>query len=95
MKPAERRKQAALLHEPSAQAGKFVIADRPCFLQPIKLVDFICDAEADNAPQLIARLLGLLRIALGHPFSLKDQIRKHGKIWEHNRRDHPDRLGPA
>jgi hypothetical protein len=32
--------------------AKFVIADWARFFKPIKLIDFICDAEAENAPQL-------------------------------------------
>lgn len=52
---------AKLLHEPSAQAGKFAIANRACFFKPIKLVDFICGAKADNTPQFIARLSRLLK----------------------------------
>jgi hypothetical protein len=32
--------------------AKFVIADWARFFTPIKLIDFICDAEPENAPQL-------------------------------------------
>jgi hypothetical protein len=42
--------------------------------KPIKLVDFIRDAKADNASQLIARLSRLLYITFGYSLSLKDQI---------------------
>jgi hypothetical protein len=41
---------------------KFAVADGACFFKPIKLVDFICSAETDNAPQLFARLAGGVNI---------------------------------
>ena len=71
---------AALLHEPGAQSRKFGVADRACFFQLIEFIDFIRGAETNHAPEFIARLLSLLRIALGHASSLEDQIRKHADV---------------
>ena len=50
------------------------------FFYPIELLDFICNAETNHAPELITRLLSLLHIALRHASSLKDQIREDGKV---------------
>jgi hypothetical protein len=87
--------QVALLYETGAKSFKFGLADRSCLFQPIELFDFICSAETHRASELIARLLSLLHIALGHASSLKDQIYKHAEVRKHYPGYHPDRLDPT
>jgi hypothetical protein len=64
-------------------------------LQPIEFFDLIGNTEANNAPEFIARLLGLLDVALSHASSLKDQIGKHAKVRNHDPGYYPKRLDPA
>src|SRR6516165_2600363 len=90
-----RRSRVALLHKPSAQPCKFGIADRSCLFQPTELVDFICDAETNRAPEFIARLPSLLRVTLRHAPSLKDQVYKHEEERKYDPPYHPTCLDPA
>ena len=71
------------------------IADRPFLLQPVQLFDFVCSTEANRVPKLLARLLGLLDIALCHTSSLCDQISKDADIGYQYQDYYPDRLPPA
>jgi hypothetical protein len=54
---------------PAEHAGGQVGHRSAPVFKPIKLVDFIRDAKADNASQLIARLSRLLHIAFGYSLS--------------------------
>ena len=91
-----RRGQASdLLDELGAKTRKFGVADRSCLLQSIQLFDFICGTKANRAPKLLARLLSLLRIALSHAPSLRDQIRKDADIRNQDQDYYPDCLAPA
>src|SRR5262245_25884699 len=78
-----------LLHKSGAQSCKFGIADRPCLLQSTELFDFIRDAEANCAPNFVARLPSLLLVALRDASSLKDQVCKHENEWKHDPSYHP------
>jgi hypothetical protein len=84
-----------LLKELGTKTRKFGVADRPRFFQPIELFDFICGTKANHAPKLLTRLLSLLRIALRHTPSLRDQIRKHGDIRNQDQDYYPDCLASA
>jgi NAD(P)-dependent dehydrogenase (short-subunit alcohol dehydrogenase family) len=45
---------------------------------------WICGAKANRAPELLARRLRLLKIALCHASSLKDQVGKHADVGSHD-----------
>src|SRR5262249_22717502 len=72
----------SLGYEPRAQSRKFGVADRTCLFKPFELFDLICGAEANHAPKLVTRQLSLLRIAVCHASSLKDQIGKERRCTE-------------
>src|SRR5262245_51090581 len=84
----------ALLHEPSTQPCKLGVADRSRLLQAVKLLDFICGAEANHTPKFIACLLCALHIAIRHALSLEDQIGKHSDERKHYPADYPNCLAP-
>jgi hypothetical protein len=52
-------------------------------LQTVKLL-YPISAEINNKSKLIARLLSLLGISLGHPVALRDQVRQRSKEWEYD-----------
>jgi hypothetical protein len=41
---------------------------------------FVCDTKANDGSQFIARLLGLLSVALGHAFCLSEYVGKDAKV---------------
>lgn len=86
---------ATLLHKPRAQSSELGITDRARLLQPTELVDFICDGKANRASDLVPRLPNLLRVALRHAPSLKDQVCEHENEWKYDPSDHPYCLDPA
>ena len=51
---AERNRRIRLCNQLGAKACELLIGDRPRFLKPIKLLDLVGSAEADDAPQLFA-----------------------------------------
>src|SRR5262249_6168605 len=80
---------APSLNEPRAKTLKLDIRDRTGLLQLIEFGDFVGHAEADHTAQVLARLLGLLNVTIGHPSSLCDQIREDGEVRGENQRNHP------
>src|SRR5262245_22323089 len=87
--------RGSLRNQLGAQSSELLIGDRPRFLEPIKLLDFIGNAEADHAPQLFTRVLRLLAASLRHPPRLRDHVREYCDIGEHDQGYHPQRLSPA
>jgi hypothetical protein len=84
-----------LLRKLCAQPCKLGVADGSRLLQPIEFFDLVGNTETNNAPEIIARLLDLLHVALSHASSLKDQIRKYAKVGKHDPGYYPERLDPA
>src|SRR5262249_9368591 len=62
-----------------SQTREFCIRDRSSLFQAVELAYFVSGAKANNTSKLIARLLSLLDISLGHPATLRDQVHKHAK----------------
>src|SRR5262249_44607774 len=83
------------MNQPGAKIPEFVLADRPGFLEPIKLLQLISDTEPDDTPKLVAGLFRILGTSLRHAPCLEDQVREHAQIWDQDQDDDPERLAPA
>jgi hypothetical protein len=70
------RSPYALFNKLGAKTCEFRI------LQTVKL--YLISAEINNKSKLIARLLSLLGISLGHPVALRDQVRQRSNEWEYD-----------
>ena len=83
---------AQLLNQPAAQTRVFLVGDRSRFLEFIKFLDLIRNAEADDAPNLILCLLCLLIGALRHPLGFDDHVSEHANVGKENQAYHPQSL---
>src|SRR5262249_30346009 len=52
--------RSKLLNELGAKTREFLVRDRARFPQAVELAGFVGDAETDDAPQLVARIMGTL-----------------------------------
>ena len=84
-----------LRNQLGAEPRKLLIGDRCRLLEPIKLFDFVGNAEADRTAQLFPRLLRLLTVSLRHAPRLGDQVSEYAQVGKHNQTYHPYRLDPT
>src|SRR5262245_22559627 len=73
-----------LLDELGTKTGKFRVRDWSGLLQTVELLYLISGAVTNDSSKLVARLLSLLDISLGHPVALRDHVHKHGKEWNYD-----------
>src|SRR5262249_51127991 len=84
-----------LRNQLGAQSSELLIGERSRFLETIKLLDLVGDAEADRMPQLFTCLLRLLNVSLRHPARLSDHVREYCNIGEHDQGYDPNRLATS
>src|SRR5262249_30275935 len=83
-----------LRNQLGAESSELLIGDRPRLFETIKLLNFVGNAEADQTPHLLTRLLRLQAASLRHPPRLSDHVREYCEIGEHDQGYHPQRLAP-
>src|SRR5215467_10930119 len=74
---------------------EFVLVDRSRLLEAIELLNLISDAVSNDTPKLIACLLRIQSISLGHASRLEDHVGEHAKVRNQDQHDHPKRFAPA